>query len=227
MGLHTESGCTQVSPVQSSTLINSTDCDYNTNSNEGCIVTNPTTKSYGADFASAGGGVFITEFAEDGISYVNSWNRRIFWSDVVFCRIWFYSRSDIPSAITSNSSSIDTSDFGTPVANWPSGGCTVDTFFEAQNLIFDITLCGDFAGATSVFSETCTGVCYNDWVIGDASAYDNAYFDVASVRVFSKTGSDTVVKGSSGALGRVANAWKSMTAIVFGVAIGTAVALAL
>lgn len=71
MGLHTLAGCEQVSQVQSSTLINSTDCSYLTNSNEGCITTNPSTASYGAGFAQAGGGMFVTEFAETGISYVD------------------------------------------------------------------------------------------------------------------------------------------------------------
>ncbi|THU89496.1 glycoside hydrolase family 16 protein [Dendrothele bispora CBS 962.96] len=179
MGLHTTGGCTQVNPVQTSNMINSTDCNFQTNSNEGCIVTNPTTKSYGADFASAGGGVFVTEFAEEGIS------------------VWFFSRSDVPSSITSNSSSINISDLGTPVANWPNGGCEIDSFFKAQNLIFDITLCGDFAGAASVFAETCSGTCYTDYVVGDGSNYANAYFDVASVRVFSTSGTNTLVQAGS------------------------------
>lgn len=71
MALHTEPGCTQVSPNQTSTLVNSTDCSYAANANQGCIVQTPTTASYGAGFASAGGGVFITEFAETGIRYAS------------------------------------------------------------------------------------------------------------------------------------------------------------
>ena len=54
--------------VQSSTLINSTDCSIYANSNEGCITTNPSPQSYGEDFANNGGGVFVTEFASKGIS---------------------------------------------------------------------------------------------------------------------------------------------------------------
>lgn len=68
MSLHTEPGCTQQSPVQSSTLVNSTDCSFAANSNQGCVVTTPSTASYGPGFASAGGGIFITEYAESGIS---------------------------------------------------------------------------------------------------------------------------------------------------------------
>lgn len=84
----------------------------------------------------------------------------------------------MPSVLSSNSSTVDTSNFGTPVANWPTGGCNIDEFFAAQYLIFDITLCGEYgefncgpdrarssqdlcrscvAGVASVFNETCTG----------------------------------------------------------------------
>ena len=68
MGLHTLPGCTQVGQKQSSQIVNSTDCSFQSNSNEGCITTVPTTSSYGEAFAQAGGGVFVTEFAESGIS---------------------------------------------------------------------------------------------------------------------------------------------------------------
>lgn len=73
-------------------------------------------------------------------------------------------RPSVPSAFSANASSIDTSTFGTPVANWPTGGCDIATYFQAQSLILDITLCGDYAGAPAVFNETCTGVCYNECV---------------------------------------------------------------
>lgn len=54
--------------LQTSTLINSTDCSIFANNNEGCIITNPNTTSYGPAFAANGGGVFVTEFATKGIS---------------------------------------------------------------------------------------------------------------------------------------------------------------
>ncbi|KAF8817140.1 glycoside hydrolase family 16 protein [Phlegmacium glaucopus] len=179
MGLHTLPGCTQVSPKQSSTLIDSTDCSYLHNGNQGCTTTDPSTASYGAGFARAGGGVFVTEYAATGIS------------------VWFFSRSNVPSVLSSNSSTIDTSTFGLPVGNWPATGCASSTFFEPQNLVFDITLCGGFAGVPSIFAQTCSGVCYNDYVVGNGSNYAMAYFEVASVRVFSKAGTDAFVSTSS------------------------------
>ncbi|KAJ7366367.1 glycoside hydrolase family 16 protein [Mycena albidolilacea] len=188
MTLHTDPGCNQVSAVQTSKVVNSTDCSNLDNSNAGCGVMDPNDSSYGAKFAAAQGGVFVTEFSESGIS------------------VWFFNRSSIPTSISGNASSFSISDLGTPVANWPTGGCAIDTFFKPQHLIFDITLCGDAAGATSVFAQTCSGICYDNYVVGNGSAYNNAYFDVASVRVYSVAGTNTIVKGSSALLFR-ASPW--------------------
>lgn len=45
----------------------------------------------------------------------------------------------------------------------------------------------DFAGPGEIFNQTCSGVCYNDFVISEqyASLYSTAYFDVSYVRVYS------------------------------------------
>lgn len=64
-------GCTQVSPNETSTNVTSTNCAYNANDNEGCVVIDPSTASFGAGFASSGGGTFVTEFATTGIRYAN------------------------------------------------------------------------------------------------------------------------------------------------------------
>ncbi|KZV70420.1 glycoside hydrolase family 16 protein [Peniophora sp. CONT] len=173
--LHTEDGCTISNPLQTG-IDNSTNCAASANSNQGCVVTDTSTQSYGESFASSGGGVFVTEFAESGIS------------------IWFFSRSEVPSSLSGNSSTIDTSAFGTPSANYPTDSCNIDKFFSAQHLIFDITLCGDFAGNPTVFAQTCSGSCYSDYVIGSPTNYDNAYFEVQHVRVYG--GNDTVVPPS-------------------------------
>ncbi|PIL35181.1 hypothetical protein GSI_02971 [Ganoderma sinense ZZ0214-1] len=180
MGLHTNPGCTHSSnAVQSSTLINSTDCSTEANNNQGCIISNPNPASYGQAFANAGGGVYVTEFAIDGIS------------------IWFFNRTTLPSSLQGNVSTIDTSTLGIPVANWPADDCQVNEFFQLQEIVFDITLCGDYAGAASVFYQTCTGVCYNDWVLGDPSHYDTAYFEVSYLRVYGQPGELTVLQPSS------------------------------
>ncbi|KAH0832135.1 glycoside hydrolase family 16 protein [Lanmaoa asiatica] len=185
MSLHTEPGCTQVSPNETSTLVTSTNCAYNANGNQGCIVMDPSSASFGAGFANSNGGAFVTEYATTGIR-----------SQLILTLI--IQRSQIPSALSNNESTIDTTTFGTPVGNWPSTGCNVQTYFQPQQLIFDITLCG--AGDAAIFNQTCSGVCYNNYVIGPPSGYDNAYFEIGYVRVFS-TGNTTVTSPSSSASG--------------------------
>ncbi|KAF8587684.1 glycoside hydrolase family 16 protein [Ramaria rubella] len=163
--LHTLPGCTlDQNDASFKGLLNSTDCSYATNSNQGCVITNPSNNSYGAGFAAAGGGVFVTEFAEKGVS------------------IWFFSRANIPPSLLNTTANVNTSTLGAPVANYPSSGCDTTKFFEPQHLTFDITLCGDYAGNSAIFAQTCGGSCYDDYVIGPPAAYDTAYFEVKSVR---------------------------------------------
>ena len=59
-------GCTVSNALQTG-IDNSTNCAASANSNQGCVVTDVSTQSYGEAFAAAGGGVFVTEFAESGI----------------------------------------------------------------------------------------------------------------------------------------------------------------
>jgi len=198
MALHTNTGCNLDQSSASLTgIVNSTDCAAADNSNQGCVVTNPSTQSYGAAFAQAGGGVFVTEFAEKGIS------------------IWFFTRSSVPSSLQNGTGNIDTSTLGTPVANYPSQGCNPATFFEPQHLIIDITLCGEFAGNAQVFAQTCTGTCYNDYVIGPPSTYDNAYFEIKSIRAYHDPSvkSNGVARGTSLSFGCVL----AMAALVWAV----------
>ena len=63
-------GCTQVSPNETSTLVTSTNCTY-VNADQGCIVMDPSSASFGAGFANISGGAFVTEFASSGIRCVN------------------------------------------------------------------------------------------------------------------------------------------------------------
>ncbi len=55
------------------------------------------------------------------------------------------------------------------------------------------------AGNPDIFVQTCSGICYNDYVIGSPSNYNNAYFEVRSVRVFGTSPAVDIVQGSNGA----------------------------
>ncbi|TVY49978.1 putative endo-1,3(4)-beta-glucanase [Lachnellula cervina] len=76
MSLHTSSGCTVAGSGQSGTL-QSNNCDGDLNGNAGCGSTASADSSYGATFNAGSGGVYATEWTEQGkaptcVSYVAS-----------------------------------------------------------------------------------------------------------------------------------------------------------
>ncbi|KAH9931633.1 concanavalin A-like lectin/glucanase domain-containing protein [Epithele typhae] len=171
MALHSDSGCSSSSSATMSGTVGSvTDCS----NASGCIIEESQSSSYGEAFANAGGGVWATEYSTDGI------------------KIWFWSRDNVPTTISAAGSSIDTSSWGTPSANWPASSCNVSEYFSGQQLILDITLCGDWAGSASVYKATCGGdgsatACYINNVINTPTNYTNAYFEINYIKIFSSS----------------------------------------
>ena len=66
MTLHTLPGCTQPTGVNQTGETIHTDCDSTLHGSTGCSVNDTNPASYGAPFANAGGGVWVTEFIETG-----------------------------------------------------------------------------------------------------------------------------------------------------------------
>jgi len=167
MALHTLAGCTKATDATQSGTNGATDCS----TSAGCIVADSNQNSVGAAFAAAGGGVWATQFDTSGVF------------------IWFWNTANVPANLNSGNS-VDLSTWGTPTASYPSSTCNMTQSFGPQQLVLDITLCGDWAGVPSVYNATClgtgtTGLCYNDNVIGAGSPhYDNAYFEISSVKVY-------------------------------------------
>jgi len=168
-----------------------TDCgtDVATGETQGCTVMDSSTASYGQAFANAGGGVWATLLIEEGVF------------------IWFWPRANVPSDLSvSDSSTVPNPDgWGTPSAAYPTSSCNTAQFFEPQFIILDITLCGDFAGSLTVYNQTCgpvpteapTNYCYTTNVIGNGSNYDDAYFEVQYIRVWSNTTTNATAGGNT------------------------------
>ncbi|KAK4700671.1 hypothetical protein P7C70_g5577, partial [Phenoliferia sp. Uapishka_3] len=161
MTLHTSSGCTLTQPMAASGQVLVTDCNANVDGNVGCGVLDNSKNSFGSGFNAVAGGVFATHWASTGIS------------------IWHFARSDIPADITAGEPSM--ASWGTPTAFWSSDSCSMN-HFGAQTIVFDITICGDWAGATfaqSGLSGTCESAVMNPL------NFANAFFEVNYVKVFS------------------------------------------
>ncbi|KAI9058710.1 glycoside hydrolase family 16 protein [Trametes sanguinea] len=183
MALHTQNGCTQPSSVTQSGTTGNTNCS----TDAGCTVAEKQSNSFGESFASAGGGVWAAQFDSSGIF------------------IWFWTRDSVPSSVTNAGDSIDPSSWGTPSAAYPSSSCNISEFFTPQQLVLDITLCGNWAGEASVYSSTGCGTgdasvnassCYLDNVINAGTKYADAYFEISYIKAFSL--SSPLVASASG-----------------------------
>jgi hypothetical protein len=58
----------------------------------------------------------------------------------------FFPHSTVPSDILAETP--DPSTWPSPKAFWASSSCRTSAFFNSLSMVFDITLCGDWAGAT-------------------------------------------------------------------------------
>jgi hypothetical protein len=128
MTLHTGAGCTmspmsEFPPPQGAPQ-SETSCASTSTSNTGCAYIDNDPQSYGAGLNKAGGAVFVMLWDANGIA------------------IWRFPRNNIPQDITSKSP--DPSSWGAPVASWGSPTCPSSHFFK-HSIVFDTTLCGDWA----------------------------------------------------------------------------------
>jgi len=176
--LHTLNGCTHppAGGVQETGQLIATDCFNATNGDEGCLVQETAQNSYGQGFAQNGGGVFAFLWNDDGM------------------KIWFFPRGKVPSDVpTSNP---NPSGWGTPSAFFPQSSCDTTKFFGPQTLIFDTTLCGNFAGSPTVFNPSCNGTCTD--LIANPANFNDAFFEVRYVAVFSNSSTSSSSSSAGG-----------------------------
>jgi hypothetical protein len=73
---------------------------------------------------------------------------------------------------------------GTPQAYFPNTQCDLEAKFAAHHLLFDLTLCGDWAGQDAVYNDVgCPGNCIAH-VNEDPAAFADAYWDIKAVRIY-------------------------------------------
>jgi hypothetical protein len=132
-------------------------------SNQGCSIIGAS-NSYGAPFNSANGGVFATYWVpSNGIS------------------MWYWTRNAIPADIKSGNP--NPSGWGKPYAFFMFGSNCPSSHFSNNQIVFDLTFCGDWDG--SAFSGDCPGKgSCNSYVQNNPSAFAQAYWDVNYVQVW-------------------------------------------
>ncbi|PLW58836.1 hypothetical protein PCANC_00258 [Puccinia coronata f. sp. avenae] len=169
MTVHSGPGCAITNPMSQSAVGNvlNTDCDVNASSNLGCGVHDRSNASYGQPFNQQGGGVFAMEWSSSGIS------------------IWRFARGEVPKDLQSGTTPQPSTWTIRPSAHWSSNVCSnMNDKFSEHNIIFDITLCGDWAGSAGVFNanNACSGTCTD--LVKDPTNYDNANWEIASVKLY-------------------------------------------
>ncbi|KAK7453491.1 hypothetical protein VKT23_011768 [Stygiomarasmius scandens] len=167
MALHTLPGCNLPQNTGHTGRTIDTDCSTGT----GCLVQETKPNSYGSGFSNAGGGVFALQLDVSGIY------------------MWFWSRPDIPPSVAgaNSSSSLDLTDWGAPSAAYPASGCDINKFFQAQQLIIDITLCGVWAGVPDIYAATCPNTCISNVIGSGNPIYNTAYWEIGYIRTYSAT----------------------------------------
>ncbi|KAM5536441.1 hypothetical protein V8D89_009877 [Ganoderma adspersum] len=163
--LHTVPGCTMPSSRNQSGTTVGDDC-YTNSPTFGCGVLAPRATSFGPSFNAIGGGWYAMERSD------------------TYIKVWHWQRNDtnIPMDIRFGSALIDTSNWGTPIADFPDTDCDMATYFRPQRIIINLTFCGQWAGAKySLYG--CPGDCV-DYVNRNPSAFRDAYFDIASLKIY-------------------------------------------
>ncbi|KAJ6600355.1 hypothetical protein DFH09DRAFT_1128098 [Mycena vulgaris] len=148
----------------------------------GCVVTETKPNSFGTGFASQGGGVFAALWDTDGIA------------------MWYFGRSSVPANI-GGTASPDPTTWGKASAWYPASSCDPTTTFGPQIITLVRVRCNAlcaFAGSSSVFASTCSSVAPNcSSMVADPANYNNAYWEINYLRVFTNGQSSPVNASSS------------------------------
>ncbi|KAL8767005.1 MAG: hypothetical protein Q9209_006359 [Squamulea sp. 1 TL-2023] len=139
---------------------------------QGCPIKPQGSNNYGTGLNNAGGGVYAMEWTSGSIN------------------IWFFPRNSIPGDISN--ANPNPSAWGAATASFVGGdSCNIDHHFKNNNIVFDTTFCGDWAGAVWAQDGTCSalaGTC-QEYVQNHPEAFADAYWTINSLKVYQDNGS--------------------------------------
>ncbi|KAI8372863.1 concanavalin A-like lectin/glucanase domain-containing protein [Radiomyces spectabilis] len=166
MTLHTGPECTMENVARTmSGKPHGLNCDMTARDalgNKGCSVFSKDSKSFGAGFNGAQGGVIALR-----------------WTDDTGIQSWFFERDAIPKDILAGEPQPD--DWPTPMADYPFTECS-PRHFRDMAITINLTFCGNWAGSTYAASG-CPSNCV-DFVRDHPEAFDEAYWDINYLRVY-------------------------------------------
>ncbi|KAJ5816576.1 hypothetical protein N7447_008809 [Penicillium robsamsonii] len=168
--LHTAKGCNMdVTGSESTADQTSADCE---NADAGCAQATTSANNYGAAFNANGGGVYVTEWASLSIN------------------VWFFPRGSAGAnaVLNAGTADLDVAKFGTPLATFTPNTCNLAERFKDNYIIFNTNFCGGWASREFLKDTKCTSMAAtcNDWVANNPAAFNEAYWLVNSVKVYSR-----------------------------------------
>lgn len=157
-------GCNlTVSSDFTGTATNHTSCVSTPEDNSGCAVIDWSRSSYGPEFDALQGGVYTMTWDDEAI------------------QIWFFYRQSIPADVLAGAP--DPSGWGPPASMLTSDNCDISSHFADQQFVFDITTCGDWAGA-SFATSGCPGECGE--TVQNPENFVNASWHINYLKVYEK-----------------------------------------
>jgi len=164
MTLHTSPNCQMTTQRNMTGKTVGNDCNVYSNYNSGCGVQSVQPNSYGAGFNQNGGGAYVMELTGDGV------------------KMWYFSKQEMPRDIVS--AHPNPSSWRIPDAAFPFGSACTFSHYGPQQIVFDSTFCGDWAGNGNIYgSSGCPSTC-EDFVANNPKAFVDYYWEVVSLRVY-------------------------------------------
>ncbi|KAK5125134.1 hypothetical protein LTR85_000810 [Meristemomyces frigidus] len=184
MTLHTAPGCT----VDNNTAafqgqLQNASCNAGM-AGDGCSIqalnqdTNngKTLATAGKAFNDQGGAVYAADWSTTGLS------------------VYMFGRDSLPADLAAGKP--DPSSWSAkPLAVFSGPGCDFTTSLSTMQITEDITFCGTWAGKPDVWESSGAAAATNtatcaDYVTNNPKAFKDAYFEIASIRVYSSTGAE-------------------------------------
>ncbi|KAL8901680.1 MAG: hypothetical protein Q9207_005081 [Kuettlingeria erythrocarpa] len=161
--MHTNDGCSFADASPSS-------CGSSGSNNQGCPIKGG---AFGDSFNPGNGGTYAMEWTGRGIY------------------VWYFARGQEPQDVLGDSPK--PKQWGEPTATFQGGtNCNIDQFFKDQQIIFDTTFCGDWAGQTWSQDPKCSAKASTcqEYVQNNPRAFTEAYWKINALKVYSKDGSE-------------------------------------